>query len=57
MRPASLDECPIPEWWDVNDYLNEVDKKVTQLIKRIKDEQQNVDPTKRALHDALKFLD
>ena len=30
---ANLDNCPIGEWWDINDYLNEVKKLVDKIQK------------------------
>lgn len=31
---AKLTECPIPQWWDINDYLNDVNS----LMARIKNQ-------------------
>jgi len=56
-KDATLERCPISQWWDLNDFLNDVDKQVTKIMKRIQQDRTNVDPTKRALNDALKFLD
>lgn len=33
LKKADLIECPIGEWWDINDYLNDV-KGVIRIIKQ-----------------------
>ena len=32
-KVASLDNCPIGEWWDINDYLNKVNR-IVNMIKQ-----------------------
>ncbi len=38
LKRANLVKCPIPQWWDINDYLNDVSALLTRIKKQYEKE-------------------